>query len=135
MRKIIFGLFALFLIASACQQSSSENTGSANVEEKTAEPEVAEKSTEENSREESSSDQQVPDVEAKLKEVVKAYCKALTNGEYKAAGNLFAPKVDRWILKKNTSPEFIVKESERFLSTKKNVNYSADVEALQVAGC
>ncbi|GAB4409773.1 MAG: hypothetical protein OHK0053_36580 [Microscillaceae bacterium] len=52
------------------------------------------------------------------------YFDNLSQGDYEAAAQSFAEKVNLWITIENTKPAAIAKEAKRFLSSKKNVAYT-----------
>ncbi|OJJ14436.1 hypothetical protein BKI52_42395 [marine bacterium AO1-C] len=66
----------------------------------------------------------------KAVDVIKNYFDHLNQGNYEAASQSFAAKVDQWITVKNTSPKIISNEARRFLGAKKGVKYTPDVNKM-----
>lgn len=70
----------------------------------------------------------------KIAEIIKEYCNKLNSYAYTDVKTLFASDVKRYIGMKNTSNEAIAKEINRFLTTKRFVDYYAELDQLQVEG-
>lgn len=64
---------------------------------------------------------------------LKNYFDNLTKGDYEQAASNFAEKVSLWITIKNTNPEAIAKEAQRFLSTKNDVKYTLNIPSFHFA--
>ncbi|HAS46986.1 MAG TPA: hypothetical protein DCS93_41265 [Microscillaceae bacterium] len=63
----------------------------------------------------------------KMKGEIKRYFSNLSKGNYQEASQSFAAKVDQWITIKNTTPQAIMTEARRFLSTKNGVRYTPNL--------
>lgn len=72
--------------------------------------------------------------EQKITEVIQTYCNYFNQAKYKQIEALFATDVQQYINLKNTKATTIAIEAERFLTTKKNVDYFADFNELRVNG-
>lgn len=70
--------------------------------------------------------------EEKIKAIISNYCNILNSGNYKNISLVFADQVSQYITMKNTNPDAIATEVNRFLSTKKQVKYSADMTKLNI---
>ena len=70
----------------------------------------------------------------KIAEVIQAYSYNLSNFKAAEIQSLFADNVTQYIRMKNTTGEALAKEAVRFLSTKKLVAYTPDMDELKVNG-
>ncbi|HAS42838.1 MAG TPA: hypothetical protein DCS93_20325 [Microscillaceae bacterium] len=70
----------------------------------------------------------------KIAEVIQTYCDHFSSFKYKDVQSLFANDVKQYIGLKNTTGAAIAKEANRFLSSKRFVSYSPDLDELQVKG-
>jgi len=70
----------------------------------------------------------------KMAEVIQTYCDNFSSFKYKDIQPLFANDVKQYIGMKNTTGAAIAKEANRFLSSKRFVSYSPDLDELQVNG-
>ncbi|OJJ20356.1 hypothetical protein BKI52_17995 [marine bacterium AO1-C] len=70
----------------------------------------------------------------KMAEVIQTYCDDFSSFKYKEVKSLFAPNVKQYIGMKNTTGEALANEAGRFLSTKRFVAYSPDLDELKVNG-
>lgn len=79
-------------------------------------------------------EQKNDDTREKITRVIKEYCNKLSTQRYTEIESYFAKNVRQYIGLKNTSAAIIAREANRFLSTKTNVRYSADLNKLKLTG-
>jgi hypothetical protein len=70
----------------------------------------------------------------KAAEVIKEYCNKLNSFGFMKIKPLFADNVKQYIGMKNTTNEAIAKEVNRFLSTKRFIDYYAEIDQLKMNG-
>ncbi|OJJ18674.1 hypothetical protein BKI52_24000 [marine bacterium AO1-C] len=114
------------LIVTSCQSKNDQTKNNQSQNQSTQKKEVEE-------------DEQPEYVKAitqdKMKATLRDYCEKLNNEAYEAAiRDNFSPKVGQYIGMRNVTPAQIAAEVNRFLSTKKQVNYQVDLDKLKVKG-
>lgn len=120
MKKAVIFSFGILCVVVACQ-SKTENTQT---------------KSSSSSKKKSQSNQNLPKIDSgatdldQMMGTIKHYFNSLNQGKYQEASQNFAPKVKQWITIKNTTPQAIASEAQRFLSIKQGVKYTPDFKGI-----